>query len=198
MITPEKKDKLFLRPSVVVLSGVPLSGKTHLAERLVGSSNLQMIDVDTIRNEIDKTRKKDGQVRLLEPEKEREVMVNSYTEMCKRAEQMVNSGVPILMTGTFSRIEFKQPLEQLVDNLKKYNIPFKIFLLTVPDEEIVKRIDQRKDSGSLSNIDSLERYQWAKGFFKKIDFAPVIEVDTSKPGSDEEVLKSLKDLEIKP
>lgn len=54
-----KKDngKLFLRPCVVVLSGIPLSGKTVLAEKLVERSNFKMIDVDIIRNEIDESRK---------------------------------------------------------------------------------------------------------------------------------------------
>jgi len=196
-ISPEKKDKLFLRPSVTVLSGVPLSGKTRLAEKLVGSSNLNMVDVDIIRNEIDETRKKDGQIKLLEPDKEREVMVNSYAEMCKRAEDMANSGMPALITGTFSRAEFKQPLEQLVNNLKEHDIPFKIFLLTAPDEEIEKRIKKRQEEGGLSNINSLEKYLWAKGFFKKIEFAPVSEIDTSKPDHFDCVFENLKDLEIK-
>lgn len=194
---PEKKDKLILRPSITVLSGVPLSGKTYLAEKLMVYSNIQTIDVDTVRNEIDETRKKDGQIRLLEPDKELEVMINSYAEMCKQAEEMVNSGIPALMTGTFSRAEFKQPLEQLIDRLKKENIPFKIFLLTAPDEEIEKRIKKRQEGGSLSNIDSLEKYLWAKGFFKEVEFAPVIEIDTSKQGCEDQLLENLKDLEIK-
>lgn len=194
-INHEKKEKLILRPSVIVFSGTPLSGKTYLAEKLITSSNLQTIDVDTIRNEIDETRKKDGLIRLLEPDKEREVMVNSYTEMCKRAEYMANSGMPVLVTGTFSRAEFKQPLEQLVRILQEKNVPFKIFLLAAPDEEIEKRINRRQEVGSLSNIDSLEKYLWAKGFFKKVEFAPVIEIDTSKPDCVEQIIKNLKDLE---
>lgn len=194
----EKKEKIFLRPSAVILSGVPLSGKTYLAERLIDYSNLQAIDVDTVRNEIDEIRKKDGKIRLLDQEKELEVMVKSYTEMCRRVEETVNSGMPALATGTFSRPEFKQPLEQLVNSLKERNIPFKIFLLTAPDEEVSKRIDKRKVEGSLSNIDSLEKYQWAKGNFSKIEFAPVIEINTSKADCVEQAVENLKNLEIKP
>lgn len=197
-ITPEKKDKLIFRSSVMVLSGRPLSGKTYLSEKLVGVSNLQTIDVDTIRNEIDETRKKDGQIRLLEPEKELEIMTKSYAEMCKRAEEAANSGMPVLLTGTFSRAEFKQPLEQLAKILQERGIPLKIFLLTASDEEVAKRIDKRKAGGSLSNIDSLDKYQWSKGFFKKIEFVPVMEIDTTKPDSTNEILKNLQDLKIKP
>lgn len=190
--------KLLLRPCVIIFSGVPLSGKTYLAKTLESFSNLQTIDVDEVRNEIDETRKKDGQIKLLEPEKEREVMVSSYAEMCKRAENIVSSGIPVLVIGTFSRSEFKQPLEQLADNLKERNIPFKIFLLTAPDEEVIKRIDRRKTNGSFSNIDSLDKYQWAKEFFKPIEFVPVKEIDTSKSDSIDRVFENLKDLEIKP
>lgn len=196
MANSEKKEKLILRPSVIVLSGVPLSGKTTLAERLIGSSNLQMLDVDAIRHEIDETRKKDPQVRLLEPGKEHEAITNAYIEMCKRAENLVQQGVPVLVVGTFSKEQFKKPLEHLFSNCSGKSIHFRVFLLTVPDEEVEKRIDRRKADGSFSNIDSLDKYQWAKGFFKPIEFAPVVEINTAKSDYVEQVAENLKDLEL--
>jgi predicted kinase len=197
-MNPEKKDGLFFRPSVVVLSGTPLSGKNYLSERLAASSNFGTIDVDTVRHELDETRKKNGQVRLLPPDQEREIMVQSYTEMCRRTEEMVAGGIPVVMTGTFSRAEFKQPLERLCMIAQEQGFPFKAFLLTMSDEEVIKRIESRRADGGLSPIDSLDKYQWAKGFFKKIEFVPVVEIDSSKPNSIDEVLKNLKDLVAKP
>lgn len=189
----ERKERIFLRPCLIVLSGIPLTGKTVLAEKLVSISNLEMIDVDVVRNKVDESRKKDGKIRMLEPEEEKQIMIKSYTKMCQRAERTINGGIPAIITGTFSRIEFKQPLEQLVGALKKKGIPIKVLLTTAPDEEILKRIEKRKENGSFSNIDSLEKYHWAKGIFSKIEFAPVEEVDTSKPVYFEQTLKNLED-----
>ncbi|MBI5079294.1 hypothetical protein HZB06_01285, partial [Candidatus Wolfebacteria bacterium] len=111
-------NKIVLRPCVIVLSGMPLSGKTHLAKKLDDSFNFQILDVDVIRNRIDESRR-NGQTRMLEPEKEKAVMIKSYEEMCKQAENLVGTGAAVLMTGTFSRAEFKLPLEQLAGRLKE-------------------------------------------------------------------------------
>lgn len=174
-------NKIVLRPCVIVLSGMPLSGKTHLAKKLDDSFNFQILDVDVIRNRIDESRR-NGQTRMLEPEKEKAVMIKSYEEMCKQAENLVGTGAAVLMTGTFSRAEFKLPLEQLAGRLKERKISLRVFLLTVSDKEALRRIEKRKKEGSFSNIDTLEKYQWAKSIFSKIEFASVSEIDTS--GSD--------------
>ena len=181
------KEKLIFGPCIVVLTGVPLSGKTHLARALEEQSNLIALDVDAIRNEIDESRRANSDVRMLEPEQEKAIMVRSYAELCRRAEQAAISGSSMLITGTFSRAEFKPELERIV---KSGKVVIKIFLLTVSDEEAILRIEKRKTEGSLSNIDSLEKYQWAKSIFGKIDFAPVTEI-TSDINS---VFQNLADL----
>lgn len=107
--------------------------------------------------------------------------------------KIIDEGNPVLITGTFSRKEFKQPLEELADSLEGSGIPIKAFLLTASYEDISARIEERKKGGSLSNIDSLEKYSWAKGIFEKINFVPLVEVDTSRPDYVDEVVKSLED-----
>lgn len=135
----KEKEKIFLRPCLVVLSGVPLTGKTVLAEKLAILSNLKIVDVDAVRSEIDETRK-NGKATMLEPEKEKDIMVKSYAKMCRQAEEIINQGSPALVAGTFSRSEFKRPLEKLADILRKKNVPLKVFLLTISDKEALKRI----------------------------------------------------------
>lgn len=194
----EERKKVFFRPCLIVLSGVPLTGKTVLAEKLVNSSNLQMLDVDTVRDEIDESRRNDLRIRMLKPEQEKAVMIKAYTEMCQRAENFVSEGIPVVISGTFSRSEFKQPLEYLINILRRKGIPLKIFLLTVSDEEALKRIGNRKkdDSPPNSNIDSFEKYQWAKGIFSRIKFTPTIEIDTLKADYIEQTLTNLEELKV--
>lgn len=93
-IGPEERERIILKPCLIILSGVPLTGKTVLAEKLVDSSNLETIDVDAVRNEIDELRKIDESVRMLELSQEKETMVKSYTEMCKRAKKLSTRVIP--------------------------------------------------------------------------------------------------------
>lgn len=186
------EDKIILKPCLIVLSGVPLSGKSFLAQRLASVTNAEHLDIDVVRNEIDESRKQDSEVRMLNMEEEREVMVRSYADLCARAESQVVMGMPVIITGTFSRNEFKEPLRLLTQNLGTLHIPIKAFLLHVPDEEVVKRIEKRKLQGSFSNIDSLEKYNWAKGLFSTIDFIPVIEIDSSDENHFEKITAHIK------
>jgi len=187
------RDQFVFKPCVVVLSGTPLSGKTHLANILEKMSNLRVIDVDSVRNEIDESRKINLQVRMLPPEQEKEVMVRSYAELCKRAENIAASGAPVLITGTFSRTEFKSELKRIVED---GSVTVRVFLLTVSDEEAGRRIEKRKSEGSLSNIDSLDKYQWAKSMFGKIDFAKVTEIDSSNAGCANSIIETLEGFEM--
>jgi predicted kinase len=186
-----------LLPCLIVLSGRPLSGKSYITHELVKRYNLEIIDVDEIRNEIDKERKKDGQIRLLDKENESKIMVQSYIEMCRRAKVKIESGRSVLINGTFSREEFKKPLCGLANDLKEVNVPFKIFLLKTDDDKIVEeRIVKRKNEDSLSNIDSIEKYLWAKSFFEPISFVPVIQVDTVLDNCVGIIIDKLADLEV--
>lgn len=185
--------ELILKPCLVVLAGLPLSGKSFLADRLVKQTNLSHIDVDSIRNVLDESRKLNGEIKMLNPEKEFEIMVKSYEEMFKYAHELIALR-PVLLTGTFSRPEFKQPLKILINNLEQKFIPYKIFHLSISDEEALSRIIQRQKEASLSNIDSPEKYLWAKGRFEKIDFAEIIELNSCNHNCVEILIESIKGL----
>lgn len=186
--------KINIKPSVTVLSGTPLTGKTTLAEKLIAISNLEMIDVDIIREEIDETRKLDPSQRWLPPDQELAIMVKSYTLLCQRAIEETQAGRAIIITGTFSRDVFKQPLEELYKLAQEKGIPFRPFLLTTTDEEAEKRIKKRKKEGSASNVDTLEKYQWSGTIFSPIAFAPLAQVDTGTDDYAYKVLEHLSDL----
>lgn len=182
------------KPSVTVLSGLPLTGRTTLAERLAAVSNLEIIDVDVIRGETDKTRKQNPSVRWLPPKQEKAIMKKAYAILCQRAKERVCAGAAVLLTATFSREEFKRPLEKFYYSLQENNIAFKAFLLTAEDREIEKRIEQRRLEGSVSNVDTLEKYQWSKTIFKPINFVSLTEVDTANSTIVNKVLADLTDL----
>ena len=174
--------------SVIVLSGQPLTGKDVLASKLRDVfPNLEHIDVDQMREIIDSN--PDGHI--LENEEERTVMVASYALLARQAIVRVRADAPVVITGTFSREEFKVGLRLLFEYLGRVEIPFKVFRLDAPDEIIEQRIEKRRREGSLSPINTMKRYLISKGNFKIIDFAPVTNIDTSKEDYFEQVLGEL-------
>lgn len=192
----EKRIKL--KNCLVVISGRPLSGKNYTCDRLVKSFDLKYIDVDEIRNEIDEIRKKEGKIVLLEEKMEANIIEKAYIELCKRAKLEIIFGKSVLISGTFSRDELKKPLRNLINYVCESHIPFKVFLLTVDDENVVaERIKKRVSMGSLSNIDDMDKYHWAKGFFQKIDFTPVMEIDTTLDNYMEKINKEISSFLLK-
>lgn len=184
-----------LEPCVIGFSGVPLSGKTKTAEALIRRTNIVHLDVDAIRQ---LHYPNPGRV-LLPEHRERFVMAACYTKLAEEALRIIDVGSPVVIIGTFSRPEFKAPLELLSRVLDEMGISLRIFLLTVSDEEVVRRIETRRREGSASNIDTLEKFQWAQQFFRPIEFVPVVKVDTSGKDSGrcaEEVMSHLSDCAV--
>lgn len=163
---------------VIVLSGLPLTGKTTLAEQLAATSNLCVVDVDYVREEIDEGRKHDSSAQMLPPEEEKAIMTRAYQLACQKALELVENYKPVIIAGTFSREEFKKSLQDLKETLDKKDIPLKAFLLTASEDQIAKRIEKRRQQGSVSNIDSLDRFTWAKSLFGEIQFMEVHRIDS--------------------
>jgi len=182
-----------VKPCVVVFSGTPVSGKTKTAEALIRMTNLVHLDVDVFRQ---LHYPNPGRI-LLAEHQERFVMAACYMRLAEEAFRIIEVRSPVLLIGTFSRPEFKAPLELLSRVLGEMEIPFRAFLLTVSDEEAAQRIETRRREGSASNIGTLEKYQWAKKFFQPIEFVPVVTVNTSGKSQGEcarEVIGHLSDL----
>ncbi|MCA9371629.1 AAA family ATPase [Candidatus Woesebacteria bacterium] len=163
------------KPFVLVLCGPPLSRKTTLGDILSAQSNLTLFDVDITRWELFP---KTG---LLEPDPETNQMVTAYQTICRRASETLQNGTPALLTGTFSRAEFKQPLEELYGKLQEQGIEIRIFQLTADEEEIKRRIDSRRASGVHHTIDTIEKYRWAHKSYTSITFAEPSILDTQAP-----------------
>src|SRR3989338_98408 len=166
---------VLLKPCVVVLSGMPLMGKSALGGELVKMTNLVHVDVDELRQLLFPN----PQRLLFKSEVEFALMESCYELLTKNAEWVVEHlRMPVCITGTFSRKEFKEPLKRMWDILTP-GFPVGVFLLTASDGKIEQRIERRRREGSPSNIDTMEKFLWAKGFFQPIEFAPVVTIDTS-------------------
>lgn len=193
---PERREKDRFIPCVVVVSGLPATGKSTFGRFLEKTSNFISIDVDDIREEIDEVRKADPSIRWLPPDEELAIMIRSYTLMCQRAEEMATAGGPVVIAGTFSRSQFKEPLQPLKASLDQKTIAMRVFRFDSAIDGIEGRITKRKRDRGVSNVDSMDTWRWAQGNFSPIVFTEVIEIDTQQSGHYLEILRHLNDVRV--
>lgn len=185
---------LRLRPSVIVLSGPPLHGKTSLANALAQISNVATIDVDEVRFAV-----YGGREVSLEGQDEAAMMACSYRFAVERARLFVAQGQPAAIAGTFSRSVFKAPLRDWWA-AEHSALPFLVFHVTVQSSETIKnRIVGRQASAAPSTIDNEDKYRWALTLIEPWwDSLPVTTIPNDRPldQSLAELLSHLAHLQI--
>ncbi len=167
---------------IIVLSGPPLTGKSTLAGKLIARLNLIYIkptvhiDIDQVRQEVSPNL--DGHI--LPTFEERLVMVESYARLSRKALEKIENKCSVIITGTFSRDEFKTGLRVLNDYVKDKRIPLTVLRLKADDAEIERRLITRNQEGGLSPIKTMELYKWSESQFQQIGFLPITIIDTSE------------------
>jgi predicted kinase len=142
-----------LEKQIVVLAGLPLSGKTSLGEKLAQESNAVFLDIDEARQKLVPGKE------WLGPEMERAIMLQAYEYNHQRARSVLQSGHAAIVAATYSRPAYHDMITT-VATLEQ--VPLHFFLLKLPDESVASRIEQRRLQGSNSNITSLESYTEVK------------------------------------
>lgn len=169
----DQKDKLQFRKCVVAITGVPLSGKTTLADILGDNSNLSVFDVDEIRAKIF------GRFGLLSREIEKLQMKQAYLKNNELAELALKKGNPVLLVATYSS---KESHDALIELASKNNVPLRVVNFNVDDQEILSRLDKRKmDSGTYSNISNFSAYLEVRQRMQPINWADVVQIDANPP-----------------
>lgn len=141
-------ERIAFPPIIVVLAGLPRTGKGTLANTLAQQTNLIHFDVDDARYK--------GNLpppRGIE-EEEKIKMAQAYLTNHQRAREALRKGQPVILNATYSRTIYHEQLRQLT---QETSCPIVFFLLEAPDEVIRKRIESGQQSG-VSNITAFEDY----------------------------------------
>ena len=110
-------------------------------------------------------------------------------------------GYPVILSGGFAAYTHDS-LRELKAGLDEKNIPIKVFRLTAERDEVLRRLEERKeDPYSQSDIRAVKDLDWALTLFADPATipnlnVPVTEVDTSDPNYLKKTLDSLADLII--
>lgn len=136
--------------SLVVLAGLPLSGKTTIGKLLSEKYKIPFLDIDETRAEFDNSGIWHG------AEKEREIMLEAYTQNHNKAGIHLVAGKPVIIAATYSRSSYHDMLKELSKN---HAVDCYFFLLEASEESVKVRLEHRKKHGAKSNINTLESYK---------------------------------------
>jgi predicted kinase len=172
-IKTERLEKINLKPCLIVLTGLSLSGKTTLGRKLEQSSNLIFLDVDDTRQEILPGKK------WLGAEREKEIMLLSYKRNHEKAAALLDKKIPVILAATYSRNIYRELVYSLA---ARYGVSLKFFLLEIPNKEAMVRLEARAKNGeSNSTITTLEGYMELKNRYVKIVKNDAFRLETTKP-----------------
>ncbi len=122
------------RKCIVVLMGLPLTGKSTLGHRLADMSNFTYLDVDEMRQELSP-----GQDRRSDQE-ERQIMLASYQRKFNLAVPLLEKGDPVVLGATYSRPEYEAWLRGFA---QQTDSPVIVFRLHAPKRVLQLRLSRR-------------------------------------------------------
>ncbi|MEX0649615.1 MAG: hypothetical protein WD200_01275 [Candidatus Andersenbacteria bacterium] len=147
-------------PVLVVIAGQPIHGKTTAADKVAPLLGFQLRDVDRVRHDY-----VNGATQDVKGMEEHEIMVRAYTLATQMSEEDVDRGVSVVQVGPHSKLEFKQPLHELVQ--RRPDFPLLVFHLDASPDKIEERLAARaKDPNNISPIVTMEKYVWARKNYK--------------------------------
>jgi predicted kinase len=164
--------QLQIKPSIIALTGLSVSGKSTLGAALAKDSNTVWLDVDTARKKIDAKSGWRG------PEQEKEIMLRAYARNHALAKRCLGEGKPIALCATYSRKTYHDMLRQLRDSS---GVPLFVYLLELSDEVAEGRLAQRRKEKSLSNVTTREAYLEQKHRYIPFPGGELTVLDGSRP-----------------
>jgi len=137
------------RPTLVLVGGLPGTGKSTLARGLVSRANFELIRADVVRKELAglpsaAPSPPEARARLYSPEANE----RTYAECLRRTEALLFEGKRVLVDATFREEKHRQAF---LDMAARWAVPA-LFLVTHADPETVRqRLQQR--TGDASDAD---------------------------------------------
>ena len=174
-ITPQERSTY--RPCLVVLAGLPISGKSTIGNELAKRTNIVFLDSDLARLEVF------GESRArLDDLGELFAMQTAYQRNHEKARDISLEGRPVAVAATYSRELYHEMIKDLASRM---NVPMKFFLLD-PDlsqEEVKARIKGRieEEAGNLSNMRSYDHFLSIKKRYMVIPDVDVTRINTKLP-----------------
>ncbi len=171
-----------LPPALILMCGLPASGKSWLGEHLARSQGAVLLRSDVRRKLMARlaptTRVRDGYDTGMYSKDMKE---RTYRALLEDAIEFLEHGHPCIVDATFSRASFRAPY---VDAATRLGLPFHVVHVLAPEELIRERMDARaRDPKNVSDAD-WEVYLRERAAFEAPDEVPaghVLELHSGEP-----------------
>jgi len=170
---------LFRRPRLVVMMGLPGTGKTYLAQKLAARIDALHLMTDSIRKQlfgipIDARRFAGYGKGLYAPGVSRK----TYREMYRRARAYLAKGQVVLVDATFLQEDFRNEARALA---RRAGVPVLFVHADCPERTVASRMKRRLRQGGFSDAD-LAVYRGMRRRFSPPRTGPdLVRVDTRQP-----------------
>ena len=123
-------DKENNQPQLIMVTGLPGTGKTTFAKALAQHLNAQHLNTDILRTEMG-----------LRGQYDDEIKSKVYKALQHRTQQLLKEGVSVVVDGTFYRLELRQPYDELAQHT---GVPIHWLLITAPEAIIKERVSKKR------------------------------------------------------
>lgn len=172
-VLQEETKKILFPPVIVVLAGLPRTGKGTLANALAQQTNFVHLDVDYMRY-------KEHPPEMIPPrgtdEEEYQKMIEAYRNNHKLAKQVLIGGKPVILNATYSRSTYHEMLHELS---RETGCQIIFYQLEAPDDVIRERFLSGQQSGA-SNISSFAQYEAIRSRYETYS-GPLVRINTALP-----------------
>lgn len=175
-----------MEKQIIVVCGLPLSGKSTVARELKRALKVPWVDVDTVRQKLFHHPQAE-----MEQNKDRFQMNISYSYLFLIGYRLLERCLSVIFSATFSREECHDALILLSEVI---GVPVKVVYCWAPDRVIQGRIIEREErQDSFSTCRTFGHYVSSKARYKLLPL-PRIDVDTSQPleGNIEKIMAFVK------
>lgn len=125
-----KINLLQLPGMLIIISGLPGTGKTTFARALAQKMHVHHLNSDMIRDELGKRGQYDPDTKSL-----------IYERMQERTERYLQAGETVIVDATFYKKNYRKPYFHLAEN---YGVPLKWIELEAGEQTIRKRVEQKR------------------------------------------------------
>ncbi len=162
------------QPLVILLAGLPRTGKSTLSRRIARKYGLEHISTDSVRKRIFRGVRQDefGKGSYTE---DRRIVV--YDTIYYMSYTLLRHGIGCVLDGTFYKEYLRQKVQRIAD---RFGAKFVLIEITCPDKLVKKRLQDKKRVGRMTLSDAdLNVYYTFKKLYEPIKM-PHIKIDMAQ------------------